>query len=75
MIWTVFIAVCLTTTAPRNCNQQTAVDWVAAPEQQIGLGECLIHGEEYAANSRLVRDGEYVKVFCSSSSIGQGSVG
>lgn len=74
-MWSVFIAVCLIGMPHKDCNQKTAVDWVAAPEPQMGLGGCLIHGEQYAANSRLVHEGEYVKIFCTMTSIGRSDVG
>ncbi len=76
MLYAVFIAVCLVGTPHKDCDQRTAVDWVSAPEAQMGLGGCLLHGEEYAANSRLVTEGkEYIRIFCTATSIGKGNVG
>jgi hypothetical protein len=77
MIYTVFIAVCLVTMAPRDCDHHSAVDWVAAPEPQQGLAACMIHGEEYVANARLIEAGKtYAKVYCRPpSNIASGNVG
>jgi hypothetical protein len=77
MLYTVFIAVCLIGMKPRDCDHASAVDWVAAPEQQIGLAGCMIHGQEYAANSRLVIEGKtYAKIYCvPPTNIGKANVG
>jgi len=75
MFYTVFLAICLSSTPVRDCDSHSAIDWIVAPEQQQGLAACLIHGQEYAANSRLLKDGEYLKVFCTTSSIGKENVG
>jgi hypothetical protein len=76
MMYVVYVAVCLASMAPRDCDRATAVDWVAAPEPQPGLAECAIHGQEYAADSRLVHDGEYVKIYCvAPTSVGKSNIG
>ena len=64
MLYAVFIAVCLIGTPVDKCNRHTAADWVAAPEMQMGLGMCMKHGLEYAAETDLVTTGVYPKVFC-----------
>lgn len=61
MLYTAFIAICL---AVGPCDRHHAVDWIAAPEPQQGLGMCMKHGLAYAAESNLARPGEIVKVYC-----------
>jgi hypothetical protein len=65
MLYTVAIAICLSTTPTPECQRLTSVSWVIAPEQPPTLGGCMRHGMYYAANSHLVQDGSYAKVFCS----------
>jgi hypothetical protein len=66
MLYTVFIAICLAGISPRECSRHNAVDWVAAPEHVEGLGMCAIYGQQYAADTSLVKLGEtYPKVYCS----------
>jgi hypothetical protein len=47
-----------------ECREQTAVDWIVAPEEPASPGACMMHGMLYAASSNLVREGSYAKVFC-----------
>ena len=63
MLYTVFIAICLHGTPVKDCNQLTAQDWIVAPEPQF-LSMCAVHAQQYAAQSHLVRAGEFIKVFC-----------
>ena len=53
------------------------MDWIAAPEPQHGLAACMIHGQEYVSNARLIQPGKtYPKVYCvSPTSIGKASIG
>jgi hypothetical protein len=64
MIYNVLIAVCLSATPAPQCQEQTAVAWVIAPEPQSSPTGCMMHGMFYAATSRLVTEGSYAKVFC-----------
>ena len=64
MLYTVAIAVCLAATPLTECHEPTAVAWIVSPEQPDSPAGCLIHGMQYAANSRLVSAGSYAKVFC-----------
>lgn len=64
MMYIVYIAVCLSTTPVQECNRDTAVNWMVAPEVQQGLGSCMKHGQEYAAESHLLREGDYAKIYC-----------
>ena len=64
MLTAAFIAICLSGTPVTQCNRETAVDWIAAPETSVGLAGCQLHGLQYAASSRLVKEGTYPKVFC-----------
>jgi hypothetical protein len=65
MFYTVAIAVCLLTTPVHQCQQATAVSWIVAPEHPPSMGGCMRHGMLYAAESHLVTQGSYAKVFCS----------
>ena len=77
MLYQVFIAICLTTMAPKDCDIHNAVDWIAAPEPQPGLAACMIHGQEYVSNARLIQPGKtYPKVYCvPPTSIGKANIG
>lgn len=71
------IAICVVSISPRDCQHNTATDWMLPPEPQQGLAECMIYGETYAAKSNLVIEGKtYPKVWCQpQSSISNGNVG
>ena len=77
MMYLVYVAICLSTMAPRDCDRASAVDWVAAPEPQQGLSACMIQGIEYISQACLVQSGKtYPKVFCvPPTSIGKQNVG
>lgn len=64
MLYTVFVAVCIVGTPVKDCQKETAKDWMVAPEQQMGLAACMIHGQEYLAQSRMLVEGTYPKVWC-----------
>jgi hypothetical protein len=64
MLYSVAIAVCLSTTPQVKCREPTAVAWIVAPESQSSVSGCMMHGLLYAASSRLVTAGSYAKVFC-----------
>jgi hypothetical protein len=63
MMYLIYVAVCPGIHGAEGLRSRNG-RWigVAAPEPQPGLAECAMHGQEYAANSRLVHDGQYVKV-------------
>lgn len=61
---TAFIAICLIGTPPEQCQLDTAVGWLVAPERQHHYGSCFSHGQQYAAQSRLVTEETYLKIFC-----------
>lgn len=63
MLFTAYVAVCLSTVAVPECNKDTALNWMVAPGQHQ-LAFCMINGQRYAASSGMVHDGEYVKIFC-----------
>jgi len=69
MLYTVAIAVCLSATPIQTCSEGTSVAWVVAPEHPESIGACLRHGMLYAAESHLVSQGSYAKVFCSSRTV------
>jgi hypothetical protein len=60
----VYVAICAAHIAVADCNRDTALDWIVAPERQSHPVACMIHGQQYAAASRLVSEGTYPKVFC-----------
>lgn len=64
MLYTVFLAICIAGTPVVQCNGTTARDWIVAPEPQQGLSACAIHGQQYAAQSRLLHTGDMLKIFC-----------
>ena len=68
MLYTVAIAVCLLGTPVPACQQPTAVSWIVAPDHPNTLTGCMRHGMLFAAESHLVTEGSYAKVFCSSGS-------
>jgi hypothetical protein len=65
MLYTVAIAVCLSTTPAPNCHKPTSVAWIVAPESPASASGCMMHGVLYAASSNLVTPGSYAKIFCS----------
>ncbi|ADZ71361.1 hypothetical protein [Polymorphum gilvum] len=65
MLYTVYVAVCLASTPIKDCNQNTAQDWMVAPGT-FSLSYCMVHGQKFAAESHMVRNGEYAKIFCQS---------
>jgi hypothetical protein len=65
MLYTVAIAVCLSATPMQNCGETTSVAWIVAPEHPESIVGCMRHGMLYAAESHLVSDGSYAKIFCS----------
>jgi hypothetical protein len=70
MLYTVAIAVCLSATPMQNCSEATSVAWIVAPEHPGSMVGCIRHGMLYAAESNLVSDGSYAKIFCSSGMAG-----
>ena len=63
MLYTAYVAVCLASVQVQDCNRETALDWMVAPGQ-YSLSYCMVHGQQYAATSGVVHDGEIVKVYC-----------
>ena len=72
-----FITICFATMAPKNCDIHNAVDWIAAPRPQLGLAACMIHGQEYVPNARLIQPAKtYPKVYCAPPTrIGKANIG
>jgi hypothetical protein len=68
MLYTVAIAVCLSATPVHKCQRLTSVVWIIAPERPASIAGCMRHGMLYAAESHLVDEGSYAKVFCSTRS-------
>jgi hypothetical protein len=65
VLYTIYVAICVASMNPTQCDRHTAVDWIPAPEQAEGLSMCAQTGYEFAAESNLVREGTYPKIFCS----------
>jgi hypothetical protein len=63
MLYTAYVAVCLASTPVQDCNRDSALNWMAAPGMHR-LSYCMIRGEQFAATSGIVKDGDIVKVFC-----------
>jgi hypothetical protein len=66
MLISAFVAVCLVATPVHDCNQRTAVSWMRVPtELDLRLPiQCMREGLLYAAQSRLVMPGSYLRVLC-----------
>jgi len=63
MLYTAYVAVCLASVSVQDCNRDTALDWMVAPGE-YPLSDCRVQGQQYAATSGIVHDGEFVKVYC-----------
>ncbi|WP_417667377.1 hypothetical protein [Roseibium sp.] len=63
MLYTAYVAVCLASVTVQDCNRDTALNWMVAPGNH-NLSYCMVHGQKFAASSGVVREGEYVKVYC-----------
>jgi len=63
MLYSAFVAVCLASTPVQDCNKDTALNWMVAPGS-YNLSYCMVHGQQFAATSGIVRDGDIVKVYC-----------
>ena len=65
MFYAVYIAICLSSISPADCNKETATHWVVAPERQNDLAGCFKFGIEYISQTALVIPGQtYPKVIC-----------
>ena len=63
MLYTAYVAVCLASVPVQNCNRDTALNWMVAPGH-YQLSYCMVRGQQFAATSGVVKDGEIVKVYC-----------
>lgn len=63
MLYTAYLAVCLASVPVQDCNRDTALNWMVAPGQHT-LSYCMVRGQQYAASSGVVHEGEIVKVYC-----------
>jgi hypothetical protein len=65
MLFTIFVAICLSSVDPRECSRHNAADWISVPEEAMGLGACAKLGYEYVSQAGgLIKPGSYPKVFC-----------
>lgn len=58
------IAICLNSTPVEKCREATSVHWVTIAEPSNGLAGCMRAGMTAAVRSRLLRGGDYPKIFC-----------
>jgi hypothetical protein len=61
-----FLAICLMSTPIKDCDRETAVSWMKVPtENDLRLPiQCMRTGLLFAAESRLVVQGSYLRVLC-----------
>jgi len=60
----VLILVCALNVAAPDCQRETAISKFYAPEPQSSYSACMMHGMLFAAQSRMVKEGTYPKIFC-----------
>ena len=73
----VLLLICATTVPRGDCRVETARDVLQGPDA-YDVASCGFQSQAYLAGSavgRRIRDGEYVKILCSTSAIGKGNVG
>ncbi|POF34666.1 hypothetical protein [Roseibium marinum] len=63
MLYTAYVAVCLASTPVQDCNRDSALNWMVAPGM-YHLSYCMVRGQQFAATSGIVKDGDIVKVYC-----------
>jgi hypothetical protein len=63
-MYEVIILVCAMALTPMKCQMNTATHVLHAPEASDSLTGCMMHGMQYAAESNVVTEGYYPKVFC-----------
>jgi hypothetical protein len=61
---TILILICASSVAASDCQRDAAIHSFYAPSPQLSFTGCLREGALYAAQSRLVTEGTYFKVFC-----------
>jgi len=60
----ILILVCAAALSQAECRNDTALHVFHAPPVEGGLVNCMREGMLYAANSRLVTPGTYMKIAC-----------
>jgi len=63
-MYAIMILVCSLSLTPKECQKDTATQVIHAPDEQDSLTSCMLYAIRYAAESNLVTDGYYPKVFC-----------
>ncbi|MDX1731180.1 MAG: hypothetical protein R3184_08590 [Aurantimonas coralicida] len=58
------IAICLSSTPVGECQRTSALHWFTLSQPSTGLADCMREGMISAARSRLLKGGDYPKVFC-----------
>jgi len=66
----VLILVCAIAVAPPDCQPGSAIETIRGPEAANEVA-CGFHGQAYFAQHHRLRDGEYLKVTCTRTSIGK----
>jgi hypothetical protein len=60
MLYTIVVIVC----SGLPCNEDTSVALMIVPEKAKSPIECMFGGQEYAAQSNVVRDTDWIIVRC-----------
>jgi hypothetical protein len=60
----ILILVCALATSAPDCQKNTAIDMFYAPPEASDMSGCARQGLMFAAESRLVKPGNYAKVVC-----------
>ena len=61
---TILVLVCAMSVSAPDCERSTAIHSFYAPDPQPNLIGCLREGMMFAAQSGLIEQGTYSKVFC-----------
>lgn len=73
----VLILVCASALQPKDCQRETALDIIIGPNASNEV-MCAMQSQAFFAQTEMTRalaNGEYVKVMCSRTAIGQGNIG
>lgn len=64
MLYSVAVAICLSTTPVKDCNRHSAVGWISDIAEVHGLGICQMAGIQEAHSRHLLDAETYPKVYC-----------
>ena len=60
----VLVLICLSSVPRPECQRDTALEWLWAPDKAPSLAMCGLVGQAYAGDSGRVTEGTYAKIFC-----------